>query len=137
MSADNGLRTNVWKEERRGREGMAGYACRSGAMSIDNGLHLMSGGRRGYKDKKEGWSDEWAGLCGLAWTDMKTNLILVCHAAQTDIDVYILSGMWIVPCLLFVFCVCSFKGHVTLWAKCLSISVTSETDSCACPACDN
>lgn len=66
MSADNGLRTNVWKEERRGREGTAGYACRRKAMSIDNGLHVMSGGRRGYEDKEEGWSDEWAGLCGQA-----------------------------------------------------------------------
>lgn len=47
MSADNGLRSNVWKEERHRQGGMGGYACRSGAMSIHNGLHLMSGGRRG------------------------------------------------------------------------------------------
>lgn len=46
------------------QEGADGYACRSAAMSIDNGLHLMSGGRRGYRDKKEGWRDEWTGVEG-------------------------------------------------------------------------
>lgn len=58
MSADNGLRSNVWKEERWRQGGWDGYACRNGAMSIDNGLHLMSGGRRGYRDKKERWKDD-------------------------------------------------------------------------------
>lgn len=59
MSADNGLRSNVCKEERRRQGGSDGFACRSGTMSVDNGLHLMSGGRRGYRDKKKGWRDEW------------------------------------------------------------------------------
>ena len=45
-----------WRDRQGGTDG---YACRSGAMSIDNGLHLMSGGRRGYRDKKEGWRDGW------------------------------------------------------------------------------
>lgn len=64
MSADNGLGSNVWKDERQRRPAMNGYACRSGAMSTDNGLHLMSGGKRGYRDKKEGWRDEWTGVEG-------------------------------------------------------------------------
>lgn len=45
-SADNGLRSNVWKEEGWRQGGKGCFACTSGAMSIDNGLHLMSGGRR-------------------------------------------------------------------------------------------
>lgn len=65
--------SDLMSRRRRGRQGgMDGYACRSG----DNGLHLMSGGRRGYRDKKEGWRNERTGgegrpylhtcvLCGL------------------------------------------------------------------------
>lgn len=52
------LMSGRWRDRQGGTDG---YACRSGAMSIDNGLHLMSGGRRGYRDKKEGWRDEWTG----------------------------------------------------------------------------
>ncbi len=58
VNADNGLRSDVCEEERGRQGGRDGYACRSGTMSVDNGLHLMSGGRRGSRDKKEGWRDE-------------------------------------------------------------------------------
>lgn len=33
-------------------------------MSIDNGLHLMSGGRKGSRDEKEGWRNEKTGVGG-------------------------------------------------------------------------
>lgn len=112
MSADNGLRSNVWKEERQRRGGMAGYARWSGAMSIDNGLHLMSGGRRGYRDKKEGWSDEWAGVDGLALTSMKTTLMPVCHAAQTDSgDECVLVRRYVGSLLSIVCLLCLFIQH--------------------------
>lgn len=51
-----------WRRDKQG--GMDGYVCRSGAMSIDIALHLMSAWRRGYGDKKAGWGDEWAGVGG-------------------------------------------------------------------------
>lgn len=34
-----------------------GFVCRSGPMAVDNGLQLLSGGRRGYIDKKENWGE--------------------------------------------------------------------------------
>ena len=52
-SAVNGLKFNVWKDGGWSCRGKACFACTSGAMSIDNGLHLMSGGRRGFRDKKD------------------------------------------------------------------------------------
>lgn len=52
--ADNGPTCNFWEEE-NGRQGLAnGDAAGKRAMSTDNGLHLMSGGRRDYRDKKRG-----------------------------------------------------------------------------------
>lgn len=63
-SADNGLRSNVWKEEGWRQRGKGCFVCMSGAMSIDNGLHLMSGGRRGSWGKIEGWRDEFTGVGG-------------------------------------------------------------------------
>lgn len=40
----------------------------------------------------------------IMWTGMRTNLILVCHAAQTDIDgECALGGVWVVSCLLCLF----------------------------------
>ena len=42
------------QEERQKGRYRDGNACRSGAMCIDNGIRLMSGGRRGYRDKTEG-----------------------------------------------------------------------------------
>lgn len=84
MSADNGLRSNVWKEERRRQADRHGYACRSGGMSVDNGLHLMSGGRRGYRDKKEGWRDEWAGGRGMALSSYPYAMLIE-HTSMADV----------------------------------------------------
>lgn len=39
---------------RDGEVGQACFACTSGATHIDNGLHLMSGGKSCSIDKKEG-----------------------------------------------------------------------------------
>lgn len=52
MSADNGLRSNVWKEDYQRQGGRAGCVCWREAMSIGNGLHLMPGGRKGCREKK-------------------------------------------------------------------------------------
>lgn len=46
---------------RDGKVGKGCFACTSGAMRIDNGLHLMSGGKSGSTDKKEGQIDQRAG----------------------------------------------------------------------------
>lgn len=51
---DNGLKSNVLKEEGWRQEGKGCFACTSGAMSIDNGLHLMSPERRDSRERVEG-----------------------------------------------------------------------------------
>lgn len=66
------------------REDRHGYACRSGGMSVDNGLHLMSGGRRGYRDKKEGWRDEWAGGRGMALSSYPCAMLIE-HTSMVDV----------------------------------------------------